>query len=108
MLIGILGFLPGITTDDGLLLGIFAVNALHNIVHILAGGVLIWAAFTTGAMAVQVNRVLAVVFLLLFFASFIAPLAEQVALNAPDTVLHLATFAITAYLGFIAPARGMA
>lgn len=37
LLIGILGFVPGITTDEGLLLGLFKVNALHNIIHIASG-----------------------------------------------------------------------
>src|SRR5712692_5821865 len=34
--IGILGFVPGITTDD-MLLGIFHVNPAHSVVHILSG-----------------------------------------------------------------------
>jgi hypothetical protein len=55
--VGILGFIPGITTDyDSLgfvdqhgakLLGIFEVNALHNIVHLAFGvalGMLVLAA----------------------------------------------------------------
>ncbi|MDQ3854911.1 MAG: DUF4383 domain-containing protein, partial [Chloroflexota bacterium] len=49
-LVGILGFVPGITTPsshhgpipgDGLLLGIFAVNALHNDAHLAVGALLI-------------------------------------------------------------------
>jgi len=48
LLVGILGFIPGITTDYGdmafagedseaMLLGIFQVSILHNIVHLLFG-----------------------------------------------------------------------
>lgn len=48
LLLGILGFIPGITTDFGemqlagqdsqaMLFGIFQVSVLHNIVHLLAG-----------------------------------------------------------------------
>ena len=48
LLVGILGFIPGITTDydtmafagpdsDAKLLGIFEVSILHNIVHLLYG-----------------------------------------------------------------------
>ena len=36
-LVGVLGFVPGVTTDEGLLLGIFEVDTLHNIVHLLSG-----------------------------------------------------------------------
>ncbi len=55
LLVGILGFIPGITTDydtltfaghhsEAALLGIFQVSILHNIVHLLfgvAGGILL-------------------------------------------------------------------
>ncbi|MHC9291512.1 DUF4383 domain-containing protein [Mycobacterium sp. LTG2003] len=48
LLVGILGFIPGITSDYGdmtfaghhsnaMLLGVFAVSVLHNIVHLLFG-----------------------------------------------------------------------
>lgn len=50
LLVGVLGFIPGITTDydtmkfaghesDAKLLGIFEVSVLHNIVHLLYGAV---------------------------------------------------------------------
>lgn len=35
--IGILGFVPGVTDDQDMLLGIFKVGVLHNLVHILSG-----------------------------------------------------------------------
>lgn len=96
--IGILGFVPGITSNN-LLLGIFAVNALHNIVHLAAGAVLIWASMS--AMLMTVNRVMAVVFALLVVGSFIAPVVEQVPLNPPDSALHLVSALITGYFGFM-------
>jgi Domain of unknown function (DUF4383) len=48
LLVGVLGFIPGITTDydmmkfagpnsDAMLLGVFCVSILHNIVHLLFG-----------------------------------------------------------------------
>ncbi|GAB2649950.1 DUF4383 domain-containing protein [Kribbella swartbergensis] len=48
LLVGVLGFIPGVTTDydtmtfgghqsDAMLLGIFQVSILHNIVHLLFG-----------------------------------------------------------------------
>ena len=98
--VGILGFVPGITSD-GLLLGIFAVNALHNIAHLVLGAVLIWGSMS--AAITTVNKGMAVVFGVLVIASFVAPILEQLPLNPPDTILHLASAAITAYLGFMAP-----
>src|SRR5919197_4720836 len=49
--IGVLGFIPGITAastqpGQGLLLGVFAVNMLHNIVHLAVGAVLVWAGMS--------------------------------------------------------------
>lgn len=95
--IGILGFVPGVT-NDGLLIGIFAVNALHNIVHIALGAALIWGSRTANNM---VNQVLAVVFAVLVVGSFVAPIVEQVPLNPPDTALHLVSALITGYYGFM-------
>ena len=108
LLIGILGFLPGITVPthhgpvpgEGLLLGIFAVNIVHNIAHLILGAVLVWGGLA--GHAITVNRVMTVVFAILVVVSVIAPIAEGVAINPPDTVLHLASAALTAYLGFAA------
>lgn len=43
LLVGILGFVPALT-PNGALLGIFGVDMMHNIVHILSGVVGLWAA----------------------------------------------------------------
>jgi hypothetical protein len=93
ILVGILGFVPGITvpTDkpgQGLLLGIFAVNTPHNLVHLVAGAILVWGALSV-ARVTSVNKFMAIVFALLVPVSFIAPIAEGVAINLPDTLLHL-------------------
>lgn len=47
-IVGILGFIPGITTHapNGDLLGLFAVNGTHNIVHLLSGLIGIAAGFS--------------------------------------------------------------
>ena len=44
--VGILGFVPGLTSADGLLLGIFQVDAVHNIIHIVTGLVGIYVAMS--------------------------------------------------------------
>ena len=114
-LIGVLGFIPGITTrpadpgpvpGEGLLLGIFAVNVVHNLAHIVLGAVLIWGGLSA-TNVVPVNKAMAVVFAALVVVSVIAPIAEGVAINPPDTVLHLLSALLTGYLGFGA-ARALA
>jgi hypothetical protein len=111
VVLGILGFIPGITTEvsdpgpvpmEGELLGIFAVNLIHNLAHIGIGLALIWGAMQADR-AVFTNRVMTGVFALLVVASVIAPIVEGVAINGPDTVLHVVSALITGYLGFIAP-----
>src|SRR5687767_13110869 len=104
--IGVLGFIPGITVPagppgQGLLLGIFAVNTIHNIVHLIAGAVLIWGGLSA-ANVTTANKVMAVVFALLVPVSLIAPLAEGVAINLPDTLLHIVSALLTGYVGFFA------
>lgn len=110
-LIGVLGFIPGITRfadnptgsvpGEGLLLGIFAVNVVHNIAHLALGAVLIWGGLSAARVA-GVNKVMAGVFLVLVVGSVIAPIVEGVNLNPPDTVLHLVSALLTGYLGFVA------
>jgi hypothetical protein len=109
LLIGVLGFVPGITQPStapgqGLLLGIFAVNTIHNLAHLILGAALVWAA-TTGDSVRMVNRGLAAVFAVLVVGSLVAPIVEGVAINPPDTGLHLASLLVTAAVGFMAPRR---
>lgn len=117
LLIGILGFIPGITTfaanpvgpvpGEGLLLGIFAVNVVHNIAHLVLGAVLILGGLSA-ARVTTVNKGMAAVFLVLVVGSVIAPIVEGVAINPPDTILHFASALLTGYLGFVAPRQSAA
>lgn len=102
LLIGILGFIPGITGNydqlgiagadsEALLLGIFQVSVLHNIVHLLFGvaGVAM-AKSATGAY----NFLLwgGVIYAVLFIYGLIVPhdsAANFVPVNAADNILHL-------------------
>lgn len=106
LVIGVLGFIPGIVTADGLLLGIFAVNTIHNIAHFGAGAILVWGGLSE-ANTIPANQIMSVVFALLVVASFVAPIVQQLPLNPPDTILHLASAALTAYIGFFWGRRPM-
>ena len=75
------------------LLGIFEVNPLHNIVHILIGAALVAASFGTVKAARGMNLTIGVA----YFATFLLGLVmvgkswDFLALNQPDNLLHLAT-----------------
>ena len=110
LLVGVLGFIPGTTVPNGdkaghgLLLGIFAVNSIHNVAHLVLGAALAWAA-TTGDMVCTVNGGLAAVFAILGVGSLIAPIVEGVAINPPDTGLHLVSLLVTGAIGFMVMRR---
>jgi hypothetical protein len=110
-LVGVLGFIPGIVNhegmnmsdvpNEGLLMGIFGVNLVHNLAHILLGMVIIGGAFAPDK-GITINRIMAVVFLILAASYFIDPLARLMSLNLPDLFLHLGSALLTGFLGFVA------
>ncbi|GAA3744229.1 hypothetical protein HDA32_002403 [Spinactinospora alkalitolerans] len=102
LLVGILGFIPGATTDYGamqfagheseaLLLGLFQVSILHNIVHLLFGVVgLIMARTARLARLYLLGG--GIVYLVLWVYGLLIghdSAANFVPLNAADNWLHL-------------------
>ncbi|GAB3764581.1 DUF4383 domain-containing protein [Microlunatus parietis] len=102
LLVGILGFIPGITTNydtmsfashhsEALLLGLFQVSILHNIVHLAFGIVGIVAArgFRTARGFLIIGGI---VYLLLFIYGLVVPMesaANFIPVNTADNVLHV-------------------
>jgi hypothetical protein len=98
VLVGLLGFavtggVGFIATEGGLLLGIFEVNPLHNVAHILIGAALLIAGFASVAASKAVNATVGAAYLLLGIVGFflVGTAANILALNAPDHFLHLAS-----------------
>jgi type II secretory pathway component PulF len=102
LLVGVLGFIPGVTTGyDGMtfaghestamLLGVFHVSILHNIVHLLFGGVgLVMARTVAGARGFLIGG--GVVYLVLWLYGVIidhGSAANFVPVNTADDWLHL-------------------
>ena len=107
LLVGILGFVPGVTTD-GHLLGIFHVNTAHNVVHILSGLAALIAANVSERAALNYFRIFGVVYALVAILGFVAggnaPVLGIIANNPADNWLHAAIAAVALALGF-APQR---
>jgi uncharacterized membrane protein HdeD (DUF308 family) len=84
VLVGLIGFV------NDPVLGVFDVNLLHNVVHLLSGGVLLAAAFMDGGRNARLtNMVLGVVYLVVAAATWIGPLRNVFALNMADAGLHV-------------------
>lgn len=98
VLVGLLGFvvtgLSGIfSTDGGLLLGLFMVNPLHNVVHVLVGTLLIIGGSASIRTTRRVNTTVGAVYLLVFVLGLAVQgsAANILALNTADHGLHLAS-----------------
>lgn len=102
VLVGLLGFVPGITSDLGdlafagkdsgaELLGIFQVSVLHNLVHLLFGVVgIAMAKSAAGAKLFLVGG--GAIYVVLFVYGLVISLDSQanfVPLNTADNYLHL-------------------
>lgn len=109
LLVGLLGFAftGGVGfagTEGGLLLGIFEVNPLHNIAHLLIGAALLIAGIANARAAKAVNIVVGAAYLLLGVVGFflVGTPANILALNTPDHFLHLASAIVLLGVGLAA------
>jgi len=107
--VGILGFVPGITSDAGNLLGIFHVDTLHNIIHLLTGVLALLAARGTGEYVRLYFQVFGVVYAIVAVAGFLQgdTVLGLFGVNTADNLLHIVIAAIALYAGFgkkVAPA----
>jgi len=106
LLVGLLGFavtggVGFLATEGGLLLGIFAVNPLHNVAHLLIGAALLVAGLASVRAAKTVNTVVGAAYLLLGVAGFflVGTAANILALNVPDHFLHLGSAVVLLAIG---------
>ena len=119
LLIGIAGFVPGllqtpepaadveVTQSFGRLMGLFPVNALHNLVHIIFG---IWgiAAYRSYTGARGYSKAVAIIYAVLAVMGFIPGLNTTfglIPLYGHDIWLHAVIAIAAAYFGFVASDR---
>ncbi len=100
LLIGVLGFVPGVT-NDGMLLGIFEVDAVHNVIHLLTGILAILAGMK--GMAKLYFKVFGVVYALVTILGFVAGgnILGLIQTNMADDILHLVIAVVALYAGFV-------
>ena len=101
VVVGILGFVPGVTSN-GMLLGIFMVDGLHNIIHLLSGILAGLAAMGSGSYARLYFKVFGVVYALVTILGFTmdGSVLGLIMVNVADNVLHLVIAAVALWAGF--------
>lgn len=104
ILVGILGFIPAFT-PNGHLLGIFEVNGVHNVIHLLSGvaALVLSRTHKNARLYFQVFGVVygLVTLLGVFYGD--NDLLGIVAHNIADIFLHLVITAAALYFGFGTP-----
>lgn len=102
LLIGILGFFTG---SDGMLLGIFHVDTLHNIVHLVSGAAAIFAAMSGAMASRRYFQIFGVIYALVTILGFVygdKNILGVMANNMADVWLHLVIALVALYAGFVA------
>jgi arginine exporter protein ArgO len=115
LIVGVLGFIPGITTNygdmtfaghesDAKLLGIFEVSVLHNIVHLLFGVVGILSARSSATTAGWYLVIGGLVYAVLWIYGLVVDKessANFVPLNSADDWLHFVLAILMIALGAV-------
>jgi len=102
LVVGVLGFVPGITTNQ-MLLGVFHVNPAHNVVHLLSGAIALWAGFTSVGASKNYFRIFGLVYGLVAVLGFFVGdglLLGLISNNMAITWLHVAIAGTCLVIGF--------
>jgi hypothetical protein len=107
LLIGVLGFVPALapTGPSGHpeLFRLFAVDAPHNVVHLLTGLIALGVGFTSESASQMYFRIFGIVYAIVAVIGFFVGRGELLGLmanNMGDAFLHVAIAVISLYLGF--------
>lgn len=95
---GVAGFLPSFTTD-GLLFGYFAVDSMHNIVHVVSGVLAIMSA-TSAKYTRLYFQIFGVVYTIVAVLGFWRGELLMMQMNMADNFLHLGIGVVALFLGF--------
>ena len=109
LLVGALGFVPGVT-EDGMLLGIFEVDMVHNLVHLATGLVAALVALASDKYSRLFFQVFGVVYAAVAVIGFVQgdTVLGLIHANMADHILHVAIAAVSLYVGFLWNEKTMA
>jgi len=101
LVVGVLGYVSA-ATPGGLLLGLFMVDGVHNIIHLLTGILAILAVWGSGSYARLYFQVFGVVYALVTVIGFVQgdTVLGIIMVNMADNVLHLIIAVVALWAGF--------
>ncbi len=101
IVIGVLGFIPGITSD-GMLIGVFEVDAVHNIVHLITGILAVWLARKGEDSARSYAKVFGVIYAVVTLWGLLISdsVLGFINVNGLDNILHLVVAVLFLWVGF--------
>jgi hypothetical protein len=101
LIVGIAGFVPGIVTTSGLELGIFQVDPIHNLIHILSGLIALFCARTLTASKTYF-KIFGIIYGIITILGFVMMngMVLGMMMNTADNVLHIVITLYALYFGF--------
>jgi hypothetical protein len=105
--VGILGFVPGVTKDE-MLLGIFHVNAVHSVIHIVSGAIFLFASMSGAGAARLWFQIFGVIYAIVAVMGLMhmgqdTALFGMMSNNDADTWLHVVLAVVMLAIGFLSP-----
>ena len=97
VLVGILGFF------NSPVLGIFQVNTLHNVIHLLSGILALYFGSQSESAAKSYAKVFGIIYGLVTILGFVLPDGNVLGLftvNMADNILHLVLAVVFLYIGY--------
>jgi hypothetical protein len=104
VLIGILGFVPAVT-PAGMLFGVFAVNPLHNMVHLITGVIALAVGLGNERNSTLFFQIFGILYTLVAVVGFAygGAMMMGMAHNTADAGLHLLIGFVAMFVGFVLP-----
>lgn len=102
LLLGIAGFIPDLM-QNGLLLGIFNIDPLHDVVHLVFGIIGLWVAFISSRASQIYLKIVGIIYVILALLGFWyggANIFDVISNNLPVAWLHLAIGILALIIGF--------
>lgn len=100
LIIGILGFMPAFT-PNGLLLGYFAINDMHNILHVVTGVIALVLAMDS-IYSRWFFRIFGLIYLVIGVIGFWHPeMMGFMTMNGADNVLHTVIGVVALLIGLV-------